>query len=89
MPQARGKSRGGIVNDQPGRDAATFAALARFRRLMSRLLVLMLALVGLGMAGLRRGSPGWAIHAVFALAALAALAMLLAPLAMAWIVRKR
>jgi hypothetical protein len=41
------------------------------------------------MAGLKRGSPGWAVQGVFALAALAALAMLLAPLAMAWIMRKR
>jgi hypothetical protein len=70
-------------------DAAVFAALGRFRRLMARLLLLMLALVALGVAGLKRGAAGWAVHAVFALAALAALAMLLAPLAMAWLVRKR
>ena len=70
-------------------DAAVFAALARFRRLMARLMVLMLGLVALGVAGLKRGSPEWVVHGVFALVALAALAMLLAPLAMAWIVRKR
>lgn len=70
-------------------DAAVFAALARFRRLMARLMLLTLGLVGLGVAGLKRGSPEWVVHGVFALAALAALAMLLAPLAMAWSVRRR
>lgn len=70
-------------------NTAVFAALARFRRLMARLMLLMLGLVALGVAGLRRGSPDWVVEAVFALAALAALAMLLAPLAMAWSVRKR
>lgn len=73
----------------PAPNAVVFAALARFRRLMARLLLVMFALVAVGIAGLKRGSPGWALQAVFGLAAMAAFAMLLAPLAMAWRVRKR
>jgi len=75
--------------EPPAVSARVFTTLLRFRRLMARLLVLLLGLVVLGMVGLRRGTATWAVQTVFAGAALAALAMLLAPLAMAWLVRKR